>query len=81
MVESVFTGRENRYEILVLNIPSIISGNGQVPIQKKVGRFFLVICNLVPPPSFMRTIIRMKLPADRENSNYFMRLGNTALSQ
>ena len=43
--------------------------------------FFLVIHHLVPPPFFMRKIFRMKLQTDRENSNYLLRFGNTALSQ
>jgi hypothetical protein len=40
-----------------------------------------VIYHLVPPPFFMRKIFRKKLQIDQENSDYFMRLGNTALSQ
>ena len=40
----------------------------------------LVIHHVVPPPFFMRWIFRMKLQTEHENSNYFMRLGNTALS-
>jgi len=47
----------------------------------RFNTFFKVIHHLVPPPIFLRTIFSMKLPTDQENSNYFMRSGNTALSQ
>ena len=43
--------------------------------NKKKGDSSLVLL-----PCFIYRIFRMKLQTDQENSNYFMRLGNTALS-
>jgi len=43
--------------------------------------FFFVIHHVAPPKFFMRLILHIKLAPDQENSEYFMILGNTALSQ
>jgi hypothetical protein len=39
-----------------------------------------LIHHVVPPLYFMYRIFRMELQTDQEDSNYVMRLGNTALS-
>jgi hypothetical protein len=40
----------------------------------------MVIHHLVSTPLFMGKIFRMRLQIDQENSDYYIRLGNTALS-
>lgn len=40
----------------------------------------MLIRHLVPPSFFIRKIFRRKLQIDQENSNYFMRSGNTLFS-
>jgi hypothetical protein len=54
---------------------SMVSG---IPVN--YDDFFLVIHYLVPPSFFMRKFSAGKYRIDQENSDFFMRLGNTALS-
>jgi hypothetical protein len=50
-----------------------------IPVNN--GDFFLVIHHMVPPSFFMRKFSAGKYRIDQENSDFFMRRGNTTLSQ